>query len=343
MAYIRGGNYGLPAGAPGWREWPGGVAPADGTTLTHLLAGVDAAPPFALGRFIAERFPAAVDKTDGAGMNVYYLPDLEAFGDICVALANSRQFFRKASQLHAKIEPPLPAAVPEQTEDVSRTLSGRSGGPALSEPSAAPNFGGYIFVKTYDAHPIAPTPTILKTTGLYPLALCSAAFSSAYAAKMRSPGGPEVDQESPERLAVVLYALATGWRCKNACIADSGKRERRGISRHRRAGSARTSYIQVVREESASGETLTAGPLDVVRQEQEDVEEAAGRVAADAAVQTEDHIPEETTKEKTEKAATKEEALATAARRSASMSADQDDGVDADQGGKRSDQRGRER
>ncbi|EGZ09390.1 hypothetical protein PHYSODRAFT_338209 [Phytophthora sojae] len=115
-------------------------------------------------------------------------------------------------------------------------------------------------------------------TGLYPLALCSAAFSSAYAAKMSSPGGPEVDQESPERLAVVLYALATGWRCKNASIADSGKRERRGISRRRRAGSARTSYIQVVREESASGETLTAGPLDVVQQEQEDVEgdEAGG-------------------------------------------------------------------
>ncbi|EGZ07339.1 hypothetical protein PHYSODRAFT_262741 [Phytophthora sojae] len=114
---------------------------------------------------------------------------------------------------------------------------------------------------------------------------------------MSSPGGPEVDQESPERLAVVLYALATGRRCKNACIADSGKRER----------------LQVVREESASGETLTAGPLDVVQQEQEDVE--AG--AAEAAVQTEDHIPEETTKEKPEKAATKEEALATAARRPA--------------------------
>ncbi|EGZ29346.1 hypothetical protein PHYSODRAFT_322877 [Phytophthora sojae] len=91
-------------------------------------------------------------------------------------------------------------------------------------------------------------------TGLYPLALCSAASSSAYVAKMSSP---EVDQESPERLAVVLYALAAGWRCKNACIADSGKRER-------------------------------------LQQEQEDVEEAADRVtagAAEAAVQTEDHIP----------------------------------------------------
>ncbi|EGZ21301.1 hypothetical protein PHYSODRAFT_262879 [Phytophthora sojae] len=128
---------------------------------------------------------------------------------------------------------------------------------------------------------------------------------------MSSPGGPEVDQESPERLVVVLYALATGWRCKNTCIADSGKRERRGISRRRRAGSARTSYSSSGAGGERSGRSM--------RVQHEDLE-AADRVAAgaaEAAVQTEDHIPEETTKEKTEKAATKEEALATTARRPA--------------------------
>ncbi|KAI9919562.1 hypothetical protein PsorP6_017708 [Peronosclerospora sorghi] len=111
VAYLHGGNYALPAGIPGQRGWPGGVAPAYGATLAHLPAHVDAAPPFALGRFTVEHFPEVVDKTDETSMNVLYVPDLEVFGKICLAIANSEQFARfgplVAARLNENIEPPL--------------------------------------------------------------------------------------------------------------------------------------------------------------------------------------------------------------------------------------------
>ncbi|RLN53810.1 hypothetical protein BBJ28_00008230 [Nothophytophthora sp. Chile5] len=107
LAYMHGGNYALPTGSPGQRAWPGGAAPADGTALAHLPAGVDVAPPFALGRFILEQFPAAVDKTKGTSLNVIFLPDLEVYGDICLAIMNSEQFHREAASYHTHIEPPL--------------------------------------------------------------------------------------------------------------------------------------------------------------------------------------------------------------------------------------------
>ncbi|RLN80835.1 hypothetical protein BBJ28_00013450 [Nothophytophthora sp. Chile5] len=94
LAYMHGDNYALPTGSPGQRAWPGGAAPANGTALAHLPAGVDAAPPFALSRFILEHFPAAVDKTKGTSLNVISLPDLEVNGDICLAMVNSEQFRR---------------------------------------------------------------------------------------------------------------------------------------------------------------------------------------------------------------------------------------------------------
>ncbi|KAE9045007.1 hypothetical protein PR003_g5352 [Phytophthora rubi] len=111
MAYMHDGNYALPAGTPGQRTWPGGAAPADGTDLAHLPVGVDAAPPSALGRFITERFPAAVDKTSGSSTNVFHLPALEVYGDICLALIYSNRFRRidpiTAARLHENVESSL--------------------------------------------------------------------------------------------------------------------------------------------------------------------------------------------------------------------------------------------
>lgn len=111
MAYLHGGNYALPAGTPGRRDWPTGAAPANGTPLVYLPAGVDAAPPFALGRFILERSPVAVDRTHGTSMDVLHVPDLEVFGNICLALLRSVQFGRtdpvKAAKFGIDCEPPL--------------------------------------------------------------------------------------------------------------------------------------------------------------------------------------------------------------------------------------------
>lgn len=75
--------------------------------MADLPEGVDAATPFALGRFIAERIPAAVDKTNGTSMHVFFLPSLTLYNEVCIALVDSIQFRRNAVRPHATIEPVL--------------------------------------------------------------------------------------------------------------------------------------------------------------------------------------------------------------------------------------------
>ncbi|EGZ10731.1 hypothetical protein PHYSODRAFT_304510 [Phytophthora sojae] len=97
MAYVHGGNFALAVGTPGQRPWLGEGAPANGTPLAHLSAGVDASPPLALGRFITEHFDTVVDKTDGSSIDVLSLPDLEVYGDVTFALISSLQFRRRGA------------------------------------------------------------------------------------------------------------------------------------------------------------------------------------------------------------------------------------------------------
>ncbi|RLN87049.1 hypothetical protein BBJ28_00014028 [Nothophytophthora sp. Chile5] len=97
MAYLDGGNYAIPAGIPGHQPWPGGAPPDRGD---ELPVGVDARPPRALGRFIAQRFPEAVDVTLGVDMNVFSLKHLCALFEIDYAVRSSPQFVRCSSASH---------------------------------------------------------------------------------------------------------------------------------------------------------------------------------------------------------------------------------------------------
>ncbi|KAG9407571.1 hypothetical protein AC1031_002285 [Aphanomyces cochlioides] len=75
-AYLHRGNYALPPGAPGHVNWPGnGHEPPLGAPLPP---GVDAVPPFALGRFVAS-FPRAVDQTNGNDFSVIYIEELATY------------------------------------------------------------------------------------------------------------------------------------------------------------------------------------------------------------------------------------------------------------------------
>ncbi|KAG9407661.1 hypothetical protein AC1031_002380 [Aphanomyces cochlioides] len=90
--YLHGGNYALPAGVPGHVKWPGnGHEPHLGD---QLPPGVDAVPPFALGRFIVNNFTQAIDKTQGTDLSVLHMPDFETFCRIDVAVRRSPQFRR---------------------------------------------------------------------------------------------------------------------------------------------------------------------------------------------------------------------------------------------------------
>ncbi|CAK4922559.1 unnamed protein product [Aphanomyces euteiches] len=99
-AYFHGGNYALPAGALGHVNWPGGAEPRHGDPLS---LGVDAVPPYALGRFIAKNSPQAMDKTDGTDLSVFYLPDFATFGRLHEAVRNSLQF-RRYGRVEARIK-----------------------------------------------------------------------------------------------------------------------------------------------------------------------------------------------------------------------------------------------
>ncbi|GMF13004.1 unnamed protein product [Phytophthora lilii] len=95
VAYLSGGNYALPANAPGHATWP----ECNDGGGKNLEPGISAAPSSSLGSFI-DTFDGARNVTVGAAMNVFYLRDMEAFFDIDLAVRNSPQFSRIGG-LHA--------------------------------------------------------------------------------------------------------------------------------------------------------------------------------------------------------------------------------------------------
>ncbi|CAK4156987.1 unnamed protein product, partial [Aphanomyces euteiches] len=99
----------------GFVNWPGnGHEPHLGD---QLPPGVDAVPPYALGRFIVNNFPEAIDKTQGTDLCVLHMPNLETFSRIDVAVGRSPQF-RRLSAASAQVfsvqafvdQPPLVGA-----------------------------------------------------------------------------------------------------------------------------------------------------------------------------------------------------------------------------------------
>lgn len=91
VGYANAGNYGIPAGTPGYLAWPGGVAPVAGAALP-IPNGVAQAPPNALASCL-RGMPAVEDKSGGNGL-LFFLPSMTRLHDMPSLLQAHPQFRR---------------------------------------------------------------------------------------------------------------------------------------------------------------------------------------------------------------------------------------------------------